>query len=120
MILHHQKVGKGKILTVPVQKRLVAWAIRKKRLFWLIVSADGKAFRILQIFALLFVFILLFCATPVHRSAGHVYFIAFVALYLDDLITADTDKWKRWWEGAKNKVKWLWTPQMEPVPIPIR
>lgn len=40
---------------------------------------------------------------------------AFIALYLDDYLTGDDDRWKRFKDEARNKVKWL----MElPAPVP--
>lgn len=38
-------------------------------------------------------------------------------LYIDDLITGDTDKWKRLWKAAKNKIKWK---MKITAPVPVR
>lgn len=38
-----------------------------------------------------------------------------IALYLDDWLFGDDDANKRRKEALKNKVKWLWTPSMEPA-----
>lgn len=39
--------------------------------------------------------------------------IAMVVWAVDDHINGDDDNRKRRWESVKNKVKWLWTPDME-------
>lgn len=41
------------------------------------------------------------------------YWIVVIVLYMDDYLFGDDDQWKRRWEATKNKVRWLWTPQMD-------
>jgi hypothetical protein len=41
------------------------------------------------------------------KLANAAYFVPFVCLYLDDYLTGDDDKWRRFWEGVRNKIKWL-------------
>lgn len=44
------------------------------------------------------------------------YWFWIALLHGDDLITGgDDDKWKKRWSTLKNKVKWQWTPAMEPA-----
>lgn len=42
---------------------------------------------------------------------------AWLPLYIkiaDDILNGE-DNWKKRWQATKNKVKWLWTPAMEPA-----
>ena len=40
--------------------------------------------------------------------------LAFIIRIFDDVLNGEDDGWKKRWERAKNKVKWLWTTAMEP------
>lgn len=41
--------------------------------------------------------------------------IALLLRLLDDYLNGEDDGWKKRWEAVKNKVKWKWTPAMEPA-----
>lgn len=47
-------------------------------------------------------------------------FIAYILKILDDILNGEDDGWKKRWEKAKNKVKWLWTPAQEPATKGVR
>lgn len=46
---------------------------------------------------------------------GALFYTTLTVIELDDLYNGDDEDRKRRWEGVKNKVKWLWTPAMEPA-----
>lgn len=119
---HLDKVGYGKTFTLKPRQRLVSYAFRKlierrtePRMFLLVICADGSSFRYLvQLCPFLLTWITLDWVT----GYDFVFFYAawLAALFADDLLTADDDLKKKW-DSVKNKVKWLWTPAMEPVKV---
>jgi hypothetical protein len=43
----------------------------------------------------------------------------YILLYLDDIVNGDEDRWKRWREAVKNRVKWrTWHPVRKPLTVP--
>lgn len=116
-VLHWRKVGQGKHLTWPLRKKIIVYFIQNgKRIspFWLFLIATGGGIRTGQLMLIMAV-----TFAPGTIAGAHflfpVYWGSVIALYLDDYFT-DNNQWKRRWEGAKNRIKWLWTP----APIPIR
>lgn len=59
-------------------------------------------------------FLLAICAGPIEQLAGGiwldadvVYWVGCIVLLLDDYLTGDDDRWRRFWEAVRNKVRWL-------------
>ena len=48
---------------------------------------------------------------------GGFIFIAYMIRIVDDVLNGEDDIWKKRYKTLKNKVKWLWTPAMEPAKI---
>lgn len=97
-----RKSGKGKLT------RLYAKLVRKS--YW-----PPTAFRTFwQLLPMLTVELsLIWLPEQTFRYIAGTYWIIVIVLYMDDYFFGDDDQWKRRWEATKNKIKWLWTPQME-------
>jgi len=127
--------GHGKYITFPMVKMYAKWSGKRFAKKYHREHPDEKEFsrtwfvmpstvRVCQIFALLAIYLwflgLSFAGVnlPILEINCLVYWLPFVALYADDLLsTIDKDKWKKRWSSAKNKIKWKMTL---PVPIPTR
>lgn len=46
---------------------------------------------------------------------GGYFFLAYIIRIFDDILNGEDDAWKKRWDSVKNKVKWKWTPAMEPA-----
>ena len=102
-----RKLYRGKILTMPFRRRIRYFQPRS------IGARDGRGFcfRLLQLpvaAAVLTIFSL-------NGAWNMVPWLWCIALYLDDYLTGDDERWKRFKDWAGNKVKW----RME-LPVPAR
>jgi hypothetical protein len=99
-----QRVNKGKILTQPIVRFFPQpWLARTSQIF-----ANYGAYELCRYGLNL----------PV-KPLNVIYWTVYIALYMDDYLTGDDDKWKKFKDAVKNKIKWLMDLPKEPVPIPI-
>lgn len=87
------RLYKGRLLT--------AWIRRRVRLL-----QGGATCRISQIIGI---------GVLTRTFPAGIQWIAFIALYLDDYLTGNDDRWKRFKDEAHNKVKWLMELPAPPV-----
>lgn len=81
----------------PTQFRMWQWTILMGMMLWLVILS----------FAGMHSPYWLYCT---------VYWWPWSLLHADDLLTKiDKDRWRKRWQSAKNKVKWKWTPAMQPA-----
>lgn len=90
-IVPDSRVFRGRVLTGSMQ-RVVRWRRTDHRGRWL--------FRVIQIGTVIAAFLV--GLLPLHLEQGIV-----VALYLDDYLTGDDDRRRRFRDAVRNKVKWL-------------
>jgi hypothetical protein len=122
-VIFHNKVGRGKWITQPMAIRVIKHALAKRKLRLLIACSRPDSFRwMVQIFpplSVLLFMLLLDIASVIPdssmRAINITYWIWADALFLDDWLS-NTDKPKKWWSAAKNKIKWK---MALPVPVPI-
>lgn len=81
----------------------------------------GRAMRFLILWTILFVVTsIIFSAMGMgYEQQAIIRVILFILIELDDFVNGDDDDKKRRWEAVKNKIKWLWTPQMEPAGVKV-
>jgi hypothetical protein len=93
-VLHHDRWGAGRILTMPIRRHVPA-------------LSGPLACRMTQLGVL--------CAVAlVFPQAELVYFVVSAALYIDDWLTGGDKPKRREKHTARNRVKWLWLPQPNP------
>lgn len=122
-------VGKGRVITAPMVAFIIKRTTKKLqrktergtatmkdvnrsvRLLHMLFSSPSQ-FRFWQVVAL-------FTVIPFDEIVINIYpglfYYSLLALYLDDWLTGDIDKWKRRWQSLKNKIKWKVF-----VPSPVR
>lgn len=60
--------------------------------------------------------VLVFVVSMMGLSVAHgEFWIVAIIREFDDVLNGEDDAWKKRWDSVKNKVKWKWTPAMEPV-----
>lgn len=99
MHVYPTRIGRGRVFSRPFSK-LIGWRPS--------LHSERALFRCLQILVVGVVFVILFPHTP-----GCWIFISYSALYVDDILTGDDERWKRLRRKAANKIKW----RME-LPVP--
>ena len=123
-------VGFGRVITTPMREAILRNALKKpnkklaekKQVEWkdirrlVFISqfvARAWTFRYVQIMFMLALF------TPLAffvDNVFNIYWIIYIALFADDLLTGDINKWKKRWQSLKNKVRWQ---KFQPSPIRV-
>jgi hypothetical protein len=101
---------RGKILTMPIRRR-----VRCFRIEALVGRRDRRGFmlRMVQIFVLSLVnFVGISDAV-----ATVIYWLGASAFFVDDYLTGDDDRWKRFTDAVRNKVSWK---MLLPAPVKVR
>lgn len=107
-----ERVGQGKLITKPLRFRIARYAIVRKKIGLLIlVSRPGEFRSLVQLLPVLIGLGVL--SLVLWGDLFTWYWTYLITLYVDDYLS-DVDQWKKRWESAKNKVKWLWTPSPAP------
>ena len=106
-LFHPNRFGRGKILTRPLIRLL-----RLPENDYLV----RNFVRASQVFVLLiWLSVMVFTHAMSRDKRMFIYFTLVTALYLDDYLTGDDDKWKKFKDAVRNKIKW----KME-LPQPAR
>jgi hypothetical protein len=95
-------VGKGRVLSRPL------WRFRPFR-YGVYRGWDGgiraSGVRMLQIWALIAVYVPA-CFFLGAAITVPTYWLLIIALYMDDYVTGDDERWKRFKQWARNKLRW--------------
>lgn len=91
-------VGKGRLFSRPL------WRFYLFRPEVSPFGVYGWTTRLAQIFAVVFVWLIVGYVADIHIAIPEA--ISITVLYLDDYLTGDDEKWKRFKNRVRNKIKW--------------
>ena len=113
-IVYPQRYNKGYIARF--QRRATKAVAGPPIATWKWLLTDLIAFIVIMLSLAMLLYFSLQLLVRFKYDGGFI-FIAYMIRIVDDVLNGEDDIWKKRYKTLKNKVKWLWTPAMEPAKI---